>query len=98
MGAARSGGDTGDRATDQPFRVELRLFATLRRYLPAGAAGHAFTISAGQGSTIREVIGRAGIPLPLARMVLLNGVYVHDQTARLESDCTLSIFPALAGG
>jgi len=78
--------------------VEVRLFAILRKYLPAGSERTRTRIDLPAGTSIAEVLGRLGIPGELATLVLVNGRHEADRSRRLEGDCVLSVFPPIAGG
>ena len=78
--------------------VHVKLFATLRKYLPPGGDGKSTRIELPAGSKITDVIDALNIPHEQAQLVLVNGRHMHDHTHPLDGDCTVSIFPALAGG
>ncbi len=78
--------------------IEVRLFATLRRHLPPGSGRSSARIEVPVGASIAEVVGRLGIPLATAFLVLVDGRYEGDRGRRLEEGCVISIFPPIAGG
>jgi molybdopterin converting factor small subunit len=80
------------------MNVEVRLFATLRKYLPAGGERTRTIIELPAGSSVAEVFARLGIPGEAATLVLVNGRFEADRLRRLDADCVLSIFPPIAGG
>jgi molybdopterin converting factor small subunit len=49
------------------------------------------------GATVLRLIERLAIPAEMARVVLVNGRDVDDDT-RLESGDVVDVFPPLAGG
>ena len=79
------------------MRIEVRLFATLVSYLPPEGREGAVVLDVPDGSTVRDVVTRLGIPADLERVTLLNG---GDSTpdALLHAGDVLTIFPPLAGG
>jgi molybdopterin converting factor small subunit len=77
--------------------VEVRLFATLAQFLPAGSTEGSAVIDVPEGATIADVARRLGIPPGLDRVLLLNGVEAQPEQ-RLRSGDALDIFPPLAGG
>jgi len=89
-----------DRAatSQKTIRVQVRLFATLRQLLPTPQSGHVISVELPAKSTIEDVIRAVGIPGEMVRMILVDGRFVRDRHTRLQSDCTLSLFPPLAGG
>ncbi len=79
------------------MRVEVRLFATLVPYLPPDGREGAAVLEVPEGSTVRDVVRRLGIPADLERVTLLNGGdSVPD--APLRPGDVLTVFPPLAGG
>ena len=78
--------------------VEVRLFATLRDYLPPGGDRTGVQIETPDGASIADVISKLGIPARLAHLVLLDGRYEPDRRRRLKDGCVLSIWPPIAGG
>ena len=79
------------------MRIEVRLFATLVPYLPPDSRDGAAVLEMPEGSTVRDVVRRLGIPPDLERVTLING---GDSTpdAPLQAGDVLTVFPPLAGG
>jgi len=76
--------------------VSVKLFATLKKYLPPGSAeGTSVTLPA--GSTVSDVIDVLKIPHEQATMLVAGDTYV-EKTTPLTDGLQLSIFPPLAGG
>ncbi len=80
------------------MNVEVRLFATLRDYLPPGGDRTGVQIEISDGAPIADVIDKLGIPAGLAHLVLLDGRHEPDRRRQLEDGCVLSIWPPIAGG
>ncbi len=80
------------------MNVEVRLFATLRDYLPPSGNRTAIQIEISDGASIADVINDLGIPAGLAHLVLLDGRHVPDRRRLLRDGCVLSIWPPIAGG
>jgi molybdopterin converting factor small subunit len=78
-------------------RVEVRLFATLERYLPPGSHAGVAVLDVPQGSTAADVARQLGIPIGLERVLLING---RDATPDrlLAAGDVLDLYPPLAGG
>jgi len=66
------------------MKVEVRLFATLQPYLPAGA-------------TVRDVVESLKIPGELACLIVVNGRDADPDQVLAPGD-ELAMFPPLAGG
>ena len=76
--------------------VNVKLFATLKKYLPSGSEeGASVTLPA--GSTVLDVIDALKIPHEQATMLVAGDTYV-EKTTPLTDGLQLSIFPPLAGG
>ena len=79
------------------MRVEVRLFATLARYLPEDNDGGVARVEAAEGSTVADVACALGIPSDLSCIVLVNGRDAPDHLALAAGD-VVTLFPPLAGG
>jgi molybdopterin converting factor small subunit len=79
------------------LRVEVRLFATLAAFLPSDGRDGTAELEIPEGSTVVDVTRRLGIPLDLARVVLVNGRDIGLETPLTARD-VVTIFPPLAGG
>jgi len=78
-------------------RIEVRLFATLMLFLPPEGREGAVVLDVPDGSTIRDVVTRLGIPADLERVTLINGGDSAPD-APLHAGDIVTIFPPLAGG
>jgi molybdopterin converting factor small subunit len=78
--------------------VEVRLFATLRQYLPPGSERARVRMEMPQGASIADVLARLGVPQDSAKLVLLDGRFEADRTRPLDDGVVLSVFPPIAGG
>ncbi len=83
------------------MKITLKLFATLTKYLPAGADRHEIELDVPDGTTPASVIAQFNLPRDLTHLVLVNGTYVapdeRDKRELREHD-DLAIFPPIAGG
>ena len=80
------------------MKVEVRLFATLRRYLPAGADGSKAVLEMPDGTRLDQVIEHLAIPTTLAQLVMVDGAHEPNRARVLHDGCVISIFPPVAGG
>jgi molybdopterin converting factor small subunit len=78
-------------------RVEVRLFATLARYLPQPSQTDSTSLDIADGSTVGDVAAALGIPADLSRITLVNDTEADD-SRRLHSGDVVTLFPPLAGG
>jgi molybdopterin converting factor small subunit len=79
------------------MQVRVRLFATLRKYLPAGHPSDALQLTLPDGATAGDVVARLGIPAEHAKMIVSNNEQL-DVTSPLCDGQEVSLFPPLAGG
>lgn len=78
--------------------VEVRLYATLRRYRPEAKPGEAFAVDLAEGSTVGEVVDRElGIPPREVKVILVNGVSRKPDHLLADGD-RVAIFPPVGGG
>ncbi|MBI1963553.1 MAG: MoaD/ThiS family protein [Candidatus Rokubacteria bacterium] len=77
--------------------VRLHLFAAFAAWLPPGGRDGRAALDVPAGATVADVLGALGIPVDLARVILVNG---HDAAADqpLADGDEIAIFPPLAGG
>ncbi len=82
------------------MKVVLRLYATLRDYLPDGH-DTAVTLDLPNNATVPDALAVLGVPLAKAHIVMIGGRHVlkPDVATRLlkEGD-ELAVFPAIGGG
>ena len=79
------------------MRIEVRLFATLARYLPKDAPGGTAQLDVADDSSVGDVIAVLGIPADFSRVILVNDRDV-DESQRLGEGDVVTLFPPLAGG
>ena len=79
------------------MKVEVCLFATLGRYLPAGVSGDRVTLEVPDRTTVGQMMALLRVPEDLDRLQVVNG---HDAVPEhiLKDGDVLSAFPPLAGG
>ena len=80
------------------MQVEIRLFASLRSYLPAGSDGTSTALELPVGTRVCDVIERLSIPPQLAQLVMIDGIHETNRQRVLNDGATISLFPPVAGG
>lgn len=81
------------------MKIKLRLFATLRTYLPQGSVEIELVLP--DGATIPDALAVRGVPIGLAHIVLINNRHVlrgDMPTRQLADGDQLAVFPAIGGG
>jgi molybdopterin synthase sulfur carrier subunit len=79
------------------MKVEVKLFANFREYLPPGSEKYSCTLELEEGTTIAQVLARLKIPESQPMVPLVNGIYRQPEDPLQPGD-VLSIFPPVAGG
>ncbi len=79
------------------MKIEVKLFATLRDYLPKGSSLFSCTMDIGQGTRVDEVLSNLHIPEDLSKIILVNGIHGKSDQILKDGD-VLSVFPPVAGG
>ena len=79
------------------MEIEVKLFATLRDYLPEGSSRFSCKMEIDRHTRIQDILSMLKIPDDLPKIILVNGIHgKKDQTLK-EGD-VLSVFPPVAGG
>lgn len=83
------------------MNVTLKLYATLRDYLPAGSDGAQVVLDLPTGATIPDALATVAVPLTLAHIIMINGRHVLRPDVAHRQLCEgdqLAVFPAIGGG
>jgi molybdopterin synthase sulfur carrier subunit len=79
------------------IKVQVKLYATLRRYQPHTRLGEGDSISLPEGATIGQLMVELGIPADAVKTVFVKGEMVKDNYV-LHTGDDVGIFPPIAGG
>ncbi len=79
------------------INVQVRLYATLRKYRPDVPHGQSITVQLTAGSTISDLLQELGIPEAETKQSFVNGIIREAEHHLAEGD-RLGIFPPIAGG
>jgi len=79
------------------MQVKIKLFATLRDYLPKESDGKSCQVDIDEKTTIEQIIGELHIPGDIPKIILVNGRNGSLNQTLKEGD-EVSIFPPVAGG
>jgi molybdopterin synthase sulfur carrier subunit len=79
------------------MEIEVKLFATLRDYLPKGSSRFSCKMEIDDRTTVEDILSRLNIPEDMPKIILINGTHAKKDQKLKEGD-VLSIFPPVAGG
>lgn len=79
------------------MEIEVKLFATLRDYLPKGSSRFSCKMEVGGHTRVKDILSRLKIPDDIPKIILINGIHGKNDQVLNEGD-VLSIFPPVAGG
>ena len=79
------------------MRIEVRVFATLRRYLPELGIGEAKVMEIAEGTTLDEIRGVLGLPAEEVKVIMVNHRQAFAEDLAEDGD-RITYIPAVAGG
>jgi molybdopterin synthase sulfur carrier subunit len=79
------------------MKVEVKLFANFREYLPPGSSPYAHLLDIEEGTTIKQVLENLKVPPSNPMILLVNGIHKQADEVLQPGD-VLSVFPPVAGG
>jgi len=79
------------------MEIEVKLFATLRDYLPKGSTRFSCKMEIEGGTQVQDILEKLRIPKEFPKIILVNGVHGKKEQILKEGD-VLSVFPPVAGG
>jgi molybdopterin synthase sulfur carrier subunit len=79
------------------MHVSVRVFATLKRYLPQERADHAFDLEVPDGGSLEDVVRLIGLPAAEVKVTFVNG-RTEPLSHTLSEGDEVGIFPPLGGG
>ncbi len=77
--------------------IKVRLFATLRKYLPGLELGKSSDVQLEPGTSISQLYVVLGIPAEEVKLAYVNGIYCEPETILKDGD-EIGIFPPIGGG
>lgn len=79
------------------MEIEVKLFATLRDYLPKGSSRFSCRMEIDGHTRVQDIVRELRIPDEIPKIILVNGIHGKAEQKLKEGD-VLSIFPPVAGG
>ncbi len=79
------------------MRVQVRLYATLRRYAAGAEAGTRLDVDLPDGAVLADLFAQLGLPTEEVRMAFVNA-RARPEDWHLEAGDEIGIFPPVGGG
>ncbi len=79
------------------IHIQVRLYATLRRYRPELKVGESLAMQVPEGTNVDQVVAAIGIPPGVVRKAFSRARAVEPDHVLVDGD-DLALFPPVAGG
>jgi molybdopterin converting factor small subunit len=79
------------------MRIEVKLFANFREFLPPGSEKYSCWLDLEEGGTVSQALEKLKIPDSIPMITLVNGLHRNFEDSLHPGD-VLSVFPPVAGG
>jgi molybdopterin converting factor small subunit len=79
------------------MKVHVRVFATLREYLPSHTPGSTFEIELPAGATLADLVGQLNLPQDEVNLIYVNA-RAQALSYGLNPADEVGIFPKIGGG
>lgn len=79
------------------IEVEVRLYATLRKYSPETGIGGSMILQVPEGTRLSDLLARLGVPQDEVKMAFVNN-RPQDDGYQLHDGDRVALFPPVAGG
>lgn len=80
------------------MKIELKLYASLARFMPDEKGGSAAKVmEVREGTTISDLLEAFKVPADAVKLVFLNGIHAEGDQVLNEGD-RVGVFPPVAGG
>ncbi|MBE9525033.1 MAG: MoaD/ThiS family protein [Chloroflexi bacterium] len=79
------------------MKVEVRVFATLRKYMPGFGIGEPKIVDLPEGTTFAELRDQLELPVAEVKVIMRNGLQTDLEELIADGD-RIAYIPAVAGG
>ncbi len=79
------------------MKIEVNLYATLKRYMKNQTGGKSSAIDVEDGTCVKDMIQKLKIPADSVKLIFINGVHAKRDTILKDGD-RLGLFPPVGGG
>ncbi|HZU86300.1 MAG TPA: MoaD/ThiS family protein [Anaerolineaceae bacterium] len=77
--------------------IKVRLFATLRQYVPEAKIGVTLEVVLPEGARVSDLIAHYHLPADLVKLAYVNGIY-QEHDFQLHPLDEVGLFPPVGGG
>ncbi len=92
-----AGSTMADSSTNQELTVEVRVFATLRQFLPELGIGEPRIVTVKPGTTLGELRDELKLPREQVKVIMRNNLQAFPEEEIADGD-RITYIPAVAGG
>ena len=79
------------------MKIEVNLYATLKRYLKNETGGKSSVIEVEDDACVKDIVQKLKIPADSVKLIFINGVHAKRGTTLKDGD-RLGLFPPVGGG
>ena len=79
------------------MRIEVNLYATLKKYMKNETGGKSSVIDVEDGACVKDMIQKLKVPADSVKLIFINGVHAKRDTILKDGD-RLGLFPPVGGG
>ncbi len=79
------------------MHIKVRLFATLRNYVPEATLGATLDVELAEGASLADLIAHYPFPADLVKLAYVNGIY-QETVYTLHDGDEVGLFPPIGGG
>jgi len=79
------------------MKIEVNLYATLKRYLENGTGGKPSVLEISEDTSVKDIIQKLKISGDSVKLIFINGVHAEKDTTLKDGD-RLGLFPPVGGG
>ena len=79
------------------MKIEVNLYATLKKYMKNETGGKLSVIALEDGTCVKDVIQKLKVPADSVKLIFINGVHAKRDTILKDGD-RLGLFPPVGGG
>lgn len=80
------------------MRIEVRLYASLERYMRGEKGSTSFQyVEAAEGATVGDILQMVRVPAEAVKLIFVNSIHARMDQVLREGD-RMGVFPPVAGG